>query len=83
MEEKREVADEYTNYMREETWHFGNCDDDLIILVSKEDRLVRRIKWRIQNRRTGNKERADRRVGWKANVKTLWVSWLLWGTIVM
>ena len=38
--EKKKVADDYTDYLREKSWEFGVCDDDLILLLSVGDRLV-------------------------------------------
>ena len=38
---KRKTADDITDYLRDDDWEFGLCDDDLVILVSDQDRFVR------------------------------------------
>jgi uncharacterized membrane protein YgcG len=40
-EERYKTAEEYTRYMREESWQFGHCQDDLLLVVVKNDKMVR------------------------------------------
>ena len=39
-DEKLDIAESYADFLRDESWQLGGCDDDLVILVVKDDRVV-------------------------------------------
>ena len=41
--EKLEATREFAEYLRKTSWKFGDCDNDLVIVVSKSDRTVRHV----------------------------------------
>ncbi|KAI0234156.1 hypothetical protein LSAT2_015670 [Lamellibrachia satsuma] len=41
--EKLEATREFADYLRKTSWKFGDCDNDLVIVVSKSERKVRYV----------------------------------------
>ena len=39
-DEKLAVAEAYTVWLTYQSWKYGKCDDDIIVIVSKDDGLV-------------------------------------------
>ena len=46
-DEKLVATHEFANYLRKTSWKFGDCENDLVIVVSKYDRQVC-VKAKIQ-----------------------------------